>query len=239
MNQLVLHFWTTLLTQLVLTLEVLKIAKRFHITVSFLADTGLKEISDLVTKYNLLMKDFPLDELLAATDPRKIRSSLLLIFGHVNKKLKLSPYPVKRALPLMDSISRDLNLQLLKVLGEMKLMKLTYDAFEELAGACDEVFTTWDDQVKEFTSVAREVTRRRSEKFLPIKVHSAHAKLQERLVYIRNFRQRHQHFRSTISTVMAAKNGVMTADVDIVAEVDDAYSCVRGVDVIDVSGGGE
>ena len=36
------------------------------------------------------MKDFPLNELLSATDVEKIRESLGLIFGHLNKKLKLS-----------------------------------------------------------------------------------------------------------------------------------------------------
>lgn len=43
-----------------------------------------------VHRYNQLMKDFPLNELLAATDANKVRDSLLLIFGHLNKKLKLS-----------------------------------------------------------------------------------------------------------------------------------------------------
>jgi dynein heavy chain 1 len=36
------------------------------------------------------MKDFPLNELLSATDVDKIKDSLILIFGHLNKKLKLS-----------------------------------------------------------------------------------------------------------------------------------------------------
>lgn len=43
-----------------------------------------------VHKYNQLMKDFPLNELLAATDLAKVQESILLIFGHINKKLKLS-----------------------------------------------------------------------------------------------------------------------------------------------------
>lgn len=36
------------------------------------------------------MKDFPLNELLAATDLVKVKESVVLIFGHLNKKLKLS-----------------------------------------------------------------------------------------------------------------------------------------------------
>lgn len=44
----------------------------------------------IVHKYNQLMKDFPLNELLSATDVQKLSEALSLIFGHLNKKLKLS-----------------------------------------------------------------------------------------------------------------------------------------------------
>jgi len=50
-----------------LTMEILRTAKRFQATVSFTADTGLKEATEKVQKYNQLMRDFPLDELLSAT----------------------------------------------------------------------------------------------------------------------------------------------------------------------------
>jgi dynein heavy chain 1 len=40
------------------------------------------------------------------------------------------------------------------------------------------IFWTWDSFIKEFTNVAREVTKRQ-EKFIPIKVVPVHTKLQE------------------------------------------------------------
>ena len=43
-----------------------------------------------VHKHNILMKDFPLDELLAATDLEKVQEAIVLIFAHLNKKLKIS-----------------------------------------------------------------------------------------------------------------------------------------------------
>ncbi len=46
--------------------------------------------STIVHKYNQLMKDFPLNELLSAADLDKVKDSLHLIFGHINKKLKVS-----------------------------------------------------------------------------------------------------------------------------------------------------
>jgi dynein heavy chain 1 len=75
-----------------LTLDVLKTAKRFHATVSFIADTGLKEATDLVQKYNILLKDFPMTDLLSAPDLVKLRDAIIMVFAHVNKKIKISMY---------------------------------------------------------------------------------------------------------------------------------------------------
>ena len=47
-------------------------------------------------QFNQLMKDFPLNELLSAADLDEIQESHVLIFGHINRKLKLFPYPIRR-----------------------------------------------------------------------------------------------------------------------------------------------
>ncbi len=39
--------------------------------------------------------------------------------------------------------------------------------------------------IKEFTSVARDMTRKRSDKFIAIKISSAHDKLQERVYFVK------------------------------------------------------
>lgn len=139
-----------------LALDVLRHAKRFHATVSFIADTGIKEAIDIVHKHNILMKDFPLDELLSATDLNKIRDAVDLIFNHFNKKLKLSPYPIRRTLPLVEAISQDFNDQLLRVLGNQRLMYMDYAKFDDLMATTANVFMTWDENMKDFTNVARE-----------------------------------------------------------------------------------
>ncbi|KAI8974487.1 dynein heavy chain [Pilobolus umbonatus] len=241
--------------QITLTLEILKHAKRFHTTISFIADTGLKEGMELVHKYNQLMKDFPLNELLSATDLEKIRESLHMIFGHLNKKLKLSPYPIRRALPLVEAISRDLNDQLLKVLGSRRMMYMEYEDFERTTAGAESVFNTWDELIKEFTNVARDVTRKRSEKFLPIKINPAHAKLQERVVFVRAFRKQHDQLHQTIvrvmtsprakkaivvvdgqvKSVMEEEESVSISDINAVEEVKLAYESVKNIDVLDVS----
>lgn len=226
--------------EIVLTLEILKTAKRFHVTVSFLADTGLKAATEKVNRYNLLMKEFPINELLSATDVDRISDAIVQIFGHFNKKLKLSPYPVARALPLVEAISRDLNEQLLKVLGSRRLMYMNYEEFESTVEGCEAVFHTWDEQVriylpkiKDFTHVAREVTRKRSEKFIPIKITNAQARLQERVTFVRAFRKQHEQLYNTILKV--SKQDPNSFSDSSVEDVLMAYSSVKNINVLDIS----
>lgn len=234
-----------------LTMDILRHAKRFQATVSFNADTGLKDASDKVQKYNQLMRDFPLDELLAATSLKKVQESLVSIFTHLNRKLRICPYPVARALPLVTAISGDLETQIRSLLRGRTLMHFDFNDFKALMETAGVVWRTWDENVKDFTNVAREVTRRRNEKFIPIKVVSRHVKLQERLEYINNFRTNHEQLQRTIVEVLGSNNLSMAytdesngdqavlieeiGDVDAVKEVSQAYAALKDVDVLDVS----
>ncbi|KAJ6480109.1 dynein heavy chain, N-terminal region 1-domain-containing protein [Mycena vulgaris] len=221
-----------------MVMDCLRNAKRFRATVSFIADTGLKDATDLVHKYNQLMKDFPLNELLSATDLTKIQESITLIFGHINRKLKLSPYPIRRALPLVEAISRDFNDQLLRILTSHRLPYTPYETFDRLLAQVTAIFRTWDDLIKEFTNVAREVTRKRSEKFIPIKVVNAHAKLQERTRYLRDWRKQHEQLAVMTGPTRGLGGGVLDMGIggmDMEEEVKEAYEVVKRIDVLDVS----
>ncbi|PWN18755.1 cytoplasmic dynein heavy chain 1 [Microstroma glucosiphilum] len=229
-----------------LTLGILRNAKRFHATVSFLADTGLKDCTEKVNNYNLLMKDFPLNDLLSATDLSKARDAVLSIFSHLNKKLRISPYPVKRALPLVEAISRDLNETLLKVLSSQRLMYQEFPTFCDITASVNEVFLAWDDSMKEFVNIAREVTRKRQEKFIPIKVNPEHVKLRDRLAYVGAFRQTHEQLRAMVSSgkglgvdanTSGDKQGALQsqAGIEMSEEIRAAYESVKVIDVLDVT----
>ncbi|KAJ3135949.1 hypothetical protein HK100_002228 [Physocladia obscura] len=293
--------------QVTLTLDVLKHAKRFHATVSFRADTGLNEALDKVSKYNTLMKDFPLNELLSAPDLERTAHGLSLVFAHLNKKLRISPYPIDRALKLVEAISRDFNDQILKFIGGRRLMLMPYDEFDHVTGGlyldatgaskglgvqsfldgvgagaklsvaaqlelekwirllvdadevaevkdrvakeslsvrfgCEGVFRVWDDNIKEFTNVAREQTRKRSEQFMAIKINSAHADLKERIAFIRAFRFKHEQLYNTIMKVMKPTKSDASdikfgslSDENALEDVDLAYDSVKSIDVLDTS----
>lgn len=233
-----------------LTLEILKHAKRFQATVSFTADTGLKEAMDKVQKYNQLMRDFPLDELLSATSLTKVQEAISQIFGHLNKKLRICPYPIRRALPLVESISADLDDVLHRLLPGTELVNLDYQQFQTIMRTCDGIFRTWEDNIKEFTNVAREVTRRRNEKFIPIKINKKHSELEARIKYVSTFRDNHEQLQRTIVNVLGPKatipgatettgtNGVVMeemGDVDAVEEVQQAWEALQNVDLLDVT----
>ena len=240
----------------VLTLEILKHAKRFQATVSFSADTGLKEAMEKVQKYNQLMREFPLDELLSATSLPKVEVTIGQIFNHLNKKLRICPYPIRRALPLVEAISGELEEVMHRLLPGTELVDLDYEEFRRVVRMTDDIFKTWDENIKEFTNVAREVTRRRNEKFIPIKINPKHADLQSRLKYVGTFRDNHEQLQRTIVNVLGpaataangggsgaadgpAANGAVVVeeigDVDAIEEVRQAWEALRNVDLLDVS----
>ena len=68
----------------------------------------------IVKDYNQLMKDFPINDLLSASQLNKISEALQQIFSHL-KKVRATKYPVNRIIKLMEALSRDLTTQLMKV----------------------------------------------------------------------------------------------------------------------------
>jgi len=234
-------------------------AKRFQATVTFIANTGLKDAMDLgvypvidisympnslsviatVHKYNQLMKDFPLNELLSATDLDKIQESLILIFGHINQKLKLSPYPIQHALPLIEAISWDFNDQLLCILTSQQLPYTPYDTFSWLLVQTMNIFWTWDNLIGEFTTIVRDVlTKQCSQKFISIKVQLAHMKLQERTRYLRDWRKQPEQLAVMMGPTKGLGDvGMEVGGMDMEEEVKEAYEVVKQIDVLDVSVG--
>ncbi|CAG2102482.1 unnamed protein product, partial [Medioppia subpectinata] len=244
-------------TEVAITLEILKNGKRFHATVSFDADTRLKEALSTVSDYNPLMKDFPLNDLLAATELDKIKMALQSIFQHL-RKIRNTKYPIKRALKLMEAISRDLMSQMLKVLGTRRMMHIPFDEFERVVTACSEVFITWDDEYDKLQGLMRDIVKKKREEHLKMvwRINLAHKRLQSRMEQMRKFRRQHEQLRAVIIRVLrpvvkAVKEGesindvnsekdstlssIDSADMNAIEEVNNAYELVKEVDALDIS----
>ena len=237
-----------------LTMDILKHGKRFNTTLSFNADTGLKDATDLVQKYNLLMTDFPLDSLLTAATLGEARQGLKTIFSHLNKKLKICSYPTKRCLALVEGISGDLDVTLRRIIKGRSLMSLEYTHFQSLIYEAEAVWETWDDCMRDFVNTARELQKKRPEKFIPVKVSPRHNGTQDRLKYVSNFRHKHEQLQRTIKVVLARShvvgelndgqslekstdaNGLR--EFDAVKEVAEAYLTMKDIDAMNVSAEG-
>jgi dynein heavy chain 1 len=165
------------------------------------------------------------------------------------------PYPIRRALPLAEAISKDLTESLLKVLTNHRLMYMEHDSFSKIMSDAAAVFQTWEEQIKDFTTIARELTRKRNEKFIAIKINASHTELKKRCEYLRGFRKQHEQLRIMTgrdqgisrldlgpSTAVGARDaagshlGELT-DLDMEEEVRAAYESVKNVDVLDASPG--
>jgi dynein heavy chain 1 len=57
---------------------------------------------------------------------------------------------------LVEAISHDFNDQLLRVLSRQRLMYMDYNKFDQVTNQVAEVFSAWDENMKDFTNVARE-----------------------------------------------------------------------------------
>ncbi|KAK4963385.1 dynein heavy chain [Elasticomyces elasticus] len=236
-----------------LSMKILEKAKRHGITASFSSDTQLSQTKEMVQKYNTLFHGFPVEELLSATTVEKLRDALDDLFSHLNKKLRVCPYPVKRALPLVEAISADVDARLHDLLHGRTLMHMNIDDFKNIIAQVEQIWDFWEDLVKDFTNVAREATRRRNDKFIPIKITKRHAKTQDRLKYIYTFRDNHDQLQRTIVNVLGPEDDALVAvehvtaptvvqdsgDVDAVDEIAQAYLAVRDVDVLDTTPEGE
>ncbi|KAM9149649.1 LOW QUALITY PROTEIN: cytoplasmic dynein 1 heavy chain 1-like [Pangshura tecta] len=244
--------------EVLLTLDILKHGKRFHATVSFDTDTGLKQALETVNDYNPLMKDFPLNDLLSATELDKIRQALVAIFTHL-RKIRNTKYPIQRALRLVEAISRDLSSQLLKVLGTRKLMHVAYEEFEKVMVSCFEVYQTWDEEYEKLQVLLRDIVKRKREENLKMVWHinPAHRTLQARLDQMRKFRRQHEQLRAVIMRVLRPQVTAVaqqnqgdapepqdmkvaevlfdSADANAIKDINLAYENVKEVDGLDVS----
>ncbi|XP_030020118.2 dynein heavy chain, cytoplasmic isoform X1 [Manduca sexta] len=241
-------------TEVALTLEILKYGKRFHATVSFDTDTGLKQALATVSDYNPLMKDFPINDLLSATELDRIRLAVQQIFSHL-RKIRSTKYPIQRGLRLVEAISRDLGQQLLKVLGTRRLMHIPFEDFERVMTQCFEVFSCWDDEYEKLQGLLRDIVKKKRDEHLKMvwRVSPSHKRLQARMEHMRRFRRHHEQLRTVMLRVLRPRATVNpetgaggepaqphslpmdAADANAIAEVNLAYENVKEVDCLDIS----
>ncbi|AMD19130.1 HBR229Cp [Eremothecium sinecaudum] len=172
-----------------ITLSILTAAKRFHATVTFISDTGLRDRIAETQSYNQVMNDFPLPDLHSATSFERISESLESISTAL-KKIKASTYPLPRAVAFVEKLSVDIDAKLRELLPN--IITSDYASFQVDYDNCIKIICQWESFLKEFTSLIRELMRKRSEKFIFMKIDTETDNLKDVLDTVAAFRKKHE-----------------------------------------------
>ncbi|SBT70312.1 dynein heavy chain, putative [Plasmodium malariae] len=168
--------------EVLLTLHILKNAKRYFATMSFDSDIQLKQSKEYVLNVNILMRDFPIDDLLGAQSVQQIIQAIRNIFNHLKKLKNTTKYPLSRSYNFVESLSRDVATSINNVLSLLSLLGMDYQEFDVLISGCMEVFRLWNDEIRIFKDMVRELIKKRSfNERAPAKMSFEHINLQERL----------------------------------------------------------
>ncbi|SBS80798.1 dynein heavy chain, putative [Plasmodium ovale] len=223
--------------EVILTLHILKNAKRYFATISFDSDIQLKQSKEYVLNVNILMKDFPIDDLLGAQTIQQIIQAIRNIFSHLKKLKNTTKYPLSRSYNFVEALSRDLSGTMRKVLSSQSLLSMDYQEFDVLLSGCMEIFRLWNDEMRGFKDMVRELIKKRSfNERAPAKMIFEHVHLQERLDDIRKFRKQHQKFKSVITKVFGNDR---ILGINLHKELNSAYDIFLPVDSLDLSKRGE
>ncbi|KAG7885719.1 hypothetical protein KL938_000751 [Ogataea parapolymorpha] len=214
-----------------LTLDVLRSAKRYHATVTF-SDTGIKDALNVAAKYNQLLKDLPINDLLSAQSLDKIGEAVSSIFEHL-RKLRVTMYPIQRAIELCQTIVEDTMLKITGILHDAKVMELAYADFKLISDQVDDLLNNLDDHIKDFTTMARELLRKRSDKFIAVRI-VVPDELKKAVSKAAGFRSQHEELREIVSNLVKATK--VTAYLE---ELDYAYSAVETANPLDIGTEGQ
>eukprot|EP01117_Protostelium_nocturnum_P006264 TRINITY_DN2259_c0_g1_i6.p1 TRINITY_DN2259_c0_g1~~TRINITY_DN2259_c0_g1_i6.p1 ORF type:complete len:4259 (-),score=1954.67 TRINITY_DN2259_c0_g1_i6:110-12886(-) len=177
------------------------------------------------------MKDFPINDLLTATEIDKLSGAVVQIFAHLKRTSKSSGYPIPRYLRLLEAVARDLSVKMLSILQRKRLMALDYETFEKITSECRKVFKEWEEQFDQFREVFRDIAKKRNQEKLPLRLNVENKTLQDRISSIRKFRKQHNELKSVITRVLPSTGGGMNA----IGEINEAYDELKEKEVLALS----
>lgn len=132
------------------TLEILKRAKKFHVTTTFESDTQLDSALNKSIEFNQLMRDFPINELLSATEIEQVHGAVTHIFTHLNKVRNVKNYSGSKMKDLIGALGRDVTSQMLKILSGQRLMELSISNFYGLYQQTDAALKLFKEKSNTF-----------------------------------------------------------------------------------------
>jgi dynein heavy chain 1, cytosolic len=214
---------------LLLTKLVLKRTNRVSEQLIYEAETDLDRSLEAVQESNAFLRDFPLDDLLTASDLQpKLNRAVSMSLQHFNK-LRHSKYEFSRAVRLLESLGQMVFQKIVMILKEKNILQCPIDILRSLGKQFSEVYQTWESQLTNVKMILKDVAKRRSEKLktLTFEIEALHL----RMLNILEFREQHEKLVSVFANVLSGQSD------SAVADTHEAYQSVvrSNVDLLDVS----
>ena len=195
------------------------------------AEGSLDRCAEVVQVSTSFLRDFPIDDLSAATDLHKLSRTVTSCLQHFSK-LKHSRYDFSRAVRLLEVVGTAVFSRLGALLREKNLMNCSMEDLRRVKAQADEVFAAWDTQYATQRNTFKDVAKRRKETMRAVQFDNA--VLQQRLGSVVEFREQHERLVGVFAVVLGGGEG------EVQASVHEAYQLVvrQAGDVVDVTEGG-
>mmetsp|Transcript_12145 Transcript_12145/g.29873 ORF Transcript_12145/g.29873 Transcript_12145/m.29873 type:complete len:4768 (-) Transcript_12145:256-14559(-) len=217
------------------TFDILNANSRFMATTDFKEECNFTSCSEKVSTYNKLLRDFPIQPLIDAVTINDLKDGVTAIFKHL-KKVGQMQYPLKRAIALVQTIAKDISLQLRSILNAKRPMFLSYEDFQRSTRDCKHLFQKWDTQLQLFYDDLRSYQHERNYSRArhvdigdPV---TALSSLKKRVLEVRQLRKDHYQLIAVIDSTLEKDSIVRQSSRK---QIEDAYEYLKGVDVMDTS----
>lgn len=190
-----------------------------------------------------LVQSLPINPIRTADDIPTLTTAVRSLLAHVTSRLRLSSFPLNRALTLVSSVSQDVNVALCKLLLRRGgLLGQPYKACCSTAEECEELFCAWDRGFEACRLSAVERAEARGES-ITARPKPAFTSLQTRVRDVTNFRSEHEILVAVVKDCLAGSGHSFDIDEGVAQRASSAYVAVletmEGSAATDVSCEGE
>ena len=246
-------FWSQIQTELqsiqaqlaspgvVVTLAMLREAKRFVATLALENNTGLDQAVSYTQDVDHFLKPYPIVQFQAARDFEKISQATNAIFDHLPKIRSSRYYSLERSARLLEATTLTLRKTLTSVLQDQysNFLFMDYKEYEsKVRYPTQDVFVQFEDRWEQFKEFFLDQARRRkvaSPAKLVEQLTLHHQPLATRLDQVHEFRANHERLREVIIQVLQDEDSEQAA----IQTVESAPRQIfASLDLLDLSTGG-
>ena len=193
------------------SINILDKARRFHTTLSFKNNIGVKDRLNEAKLYNSILKDFPINGIFAySTDAKldELEGCINHLFSHFKKLRYLNSYPITRAIQTIEVTLKDVANLLASLISSFSLMSIHYTEFVDVIKTkIMRLFDVVDNCLNDCTNLLRELLRKRQEKFFIVRInHDCVDKLKKYIESYWSLRSKHNDLLQIMTHLFPESN---------------------------------